>query len=904
MMEVARAIALLRTISQAITNPSIDDSRSHCKSEEILATEPDSLLQKIKLEELRQQTGINSYEWNAEYINLIRSKLERQLAQDSRREQRRQALLAIAIEKDPDERQDLIVALSHRSKWSHKYIEARVESLKAEEIKPKAKRMSFKEFMEAESEPIQWIYPGLIPMLGTTLFSGDAGVGKSSAATDLAVSFLARDEFLGETPGVSGGVLYVMADEPDGYVRERLMHRFPLIECPQFEFIPHWDVMQMDLLVETIKDFQPKLVIVDGYNAIHSTDPNYDENNSKAGKTLRTFDALSQTYGCGFVVIHHNGKGKDAKGVHKVRGSTDIPAAASTVLLFEKCPNGVYRQIKVEKTRAGTGNRTLTVGFDESTKRLVLVNGDAEDKETKSLSQHIFEFLKKNEGTFFEQCEVQMHLQLNNNNSVYAALKRLADRSQIVKRPSKKINVGKRCLIYGIPSTVTPPHPAQDTPPPVYVKVSDLEAERYTTQGVDKSDIKSDIKSDVNLTWELSNEYQNSSNEDSMDNSVNLTDNMAVGGGCSNQGVSDSTVTPTPDNVIAPDPWEEKYTVVNVDADGWGEIVRKEKAIAPISPVEDTPQPAEVAAEVESPTAETQEVAPSTECLLEDGHPFNDLSVGATVEFFDTHLKTHRIGTIITLGKDATKSIAVEAGAGGNEIVSFNQAEPIAKTPDSSQPTLVEMQALLLACKVATEVKQLTGGEHRTIAKEAYRTLSFDDQLEIDKLMVAKHPFPVYKCLGSQDIKRSVLVKAAAENAISPDATFAFVKLLNGENQTTYTVASKELVEVVKVIQGEAIAPIPLEQVSTTSADKAEEPKWAWSKTTGESLGKVISIQGNQVKVRRSGESAHKAKVHALKDITFDNPIEQPVSQALSLDVSSAVNAQWEGEQFLEELDD
>ena len=194
--------------------------------------------------------------------------------------------------------------------------------------------------------------------------------------------------------------------------------------------------------------------------------------------------------------------------------------------------------------------------------------------------------------------------------------------------------------------------------------------------------------------------------------------------------------------MIAPDPWEEKYTVVNVDADGRGEIVRKEKAIAPISPAEDTPQPAEVEAEVESSTAETQEVASNVECLLEDGHPF-------------------------------------------------------------TQPTLAEMQALLLACKVATEVKQLTGGEHRTIAKEAYRTLSFDDQLKIDGLMVAKRQFPVYKCLGTQDIKRSVLVRAATEDAISPDAPFAYVKLLTGKDQMTYTVASKELVEVVKIVQGD-----------------------------------------------------------------------------------------------------
>jgi hypothetical protein len=546
------------------------------KAEEIISTEPDSLLQKIKLEELRQQTGISSYEWNAEYINLIRSKLERQLAQDSRKEQRRQALLAIACEKDPDEREDLIVTLCRNYGWRRQYVESRIDSLKAEEIKPKAKRMTFEEFMDAESEPIKWIYPGLIPKLGVTLFSGDAGAGKSSATTDLAASFVTGDEFLGEVPVVPGRVLYFIADEPDGFVRERLMHRLPLIECPQFELIPNWDVLQMDLMVESIKHFKPDLVVVDSYNAIHLTDPNYDENSPKAGRTIRTFDALSQTYGCGFVVIHHNGKGEAAKGVHKVRGSTDIPAAASTVMLFEKCANGVNRQIKIEKTRAGTGNRTLTVGFDESTKRVVVVNTDAEDKETKSLSQHILEFLKKNEGTFFEQCEVQRKLQLNNNNSAYSALKRLADRAQIIRRPSRKINAGKRSLIYGIPSTVTHPQSEGDTHPQVSVRVHDLEAETYIQQEFDKSCTDSSSKSFINHAHDLADECQNSSNADSVDNSVNHALNMTEGGVCPESCISvtvesdtlgsvkateleqiDSTSGDELKEEIIPDHWEE-----------------------------------------------------------------------------------------------------------------------------------------------------------------------------------------------------------------------------------------------------------------------------------------------------------------------------------------------------------
>jgi hypothetical protein len=378
-----------------------------------------------------------------------------------------------------------------------------------------------------------------------------------------------------------------------------------------------------------------------------------------------------------------------------------------------------------------------------------------------------------------------------------------------------------------------------------------------------------------------------------------------------------------------------------------GAALKELAQIAPTNPIENTPQPTEVEVdeqtpqqagfpiyqrldgtyEVESSTADAQEVVPSTECLLEDGHPFNDLSVGAKVEFFDTHLKTHRVGTIIPIGKEGAKSIAIEIETGGTEIVSFNQVEPIAKAPDSSQPTLAEMQALLLACKTVVEVNQVTHGEHGTIAKEAYRTLSFDDQLKIDRLMVAKHSFPVYKYLGRQDIKRGALVKEATENAISPDANFAFVKRLDGENQTTYTVASKELIEVVRIVQGKAIASTPAnvdaaecenpvtpaeiapEAVQTPVEDEIgvkdeptkKETRWAWNKTTGESLGEVLFIRGSQAKIRRSGELPRHAKFYPLQEITFDNP----VVQALSLNASPAATAQWgKSEQFIEEVDD
>jgi hypothetical protein len=113
--------------------------------------------------------------------------------------------------------------------------------------------------------------------------------------------------------------------------------------------------------------------------------------------------------------------------------------------------------------------------------------------------------------------------------------------------------------------------------------------------------------------------------------------------------------------------------------------------------------------------------------------------------------------------------------------------------------------------------------------------------------------------------------------------------------------------QVVTVIE-DAIAPIPVEQVDSTSADDSEEvitsqPQrtWAWSRKTGECLGQVLHDGGNRLKIRRSGEPASRAKWHERNQITFENP----TVSALSLNTSPTTPAQWEDDQqFLEEFDD
>ena len=98
-----------------------------------------------------------------------------------------------------------------------------------------------------------------------------------------------------------------------------------------------------------------------------------------------------------------------------------------------------------------------------------------------------------------------------------------------------------------------------------------------------------------------------------------------------------------------------------------------------------------------------------------------------------------------------------------------------------------------------------------------------------------------------------------------------------------------------------AQTPVEDETVAIDEKPAKKEQLWAWSKTTGGSLGEVLHIEGNRVKIKRSGEPSYRAKYHSLKDITFENP----TVSALSLNVAPVVNTQWgEDEQYLEEVDD
>jgi hypothetical protein len=109
----------------------------------------------------------------------------------------------------------------------------------------------------------------------------------------------------------------------------------------------------------------------------------------------------------------------------------------------------------------------------------------------------------------------------------------------------------------------------------------------------------------------------------------------------------------------------------------------------------------------------------------------------------------------------------------------------------------------------------------------------------------------------------------APQYAIAP--TPANVDTAEGENPVTPA-----------EIAPEAVPTSVEDEIGVKDEPTEKETRWAWNKTTGESLGEVLCIRGSQAKIRRSGELPRHAKFYPLQEITFDNP----VVQALSLNAS------------------
>ncbi len=499
----------------------------------------------IELDSLRRRAQVSEYSWDKKYLDPIRVKLEKALLLSSSpsdpTEARRLQLVALSQERDNDKLIDGIIAFCRRYGWSRRDVEQRLRQLKTTTTAPKSSRLKGENFLGLETESISWIFPGIIPSRGVFVIGGHAGTGKTTFAYDAAVSLLLQEEFLGEKPVKEGKVLIVSGDELPCFTQDKLIDRGMPLDNKDWEIILNWDISQWEMLEETIADLRPALVIIDSFSSIHR-DPAFDENSAQAKSTIYDLEALTNSYNCGCILIHHLSKSKENKGVAKLRGSSAIAAAASVVCLMEEGKNG-SRTLNFPKVR-GAQTESFKVSLNHSTGRYkVLTGGDS--LTTKSLGNRILNFLTQQSHKRFEQGDIMKALGIPTDtasyNSVYQALSRLHRRGQIIKRPSM---LGGKRKVYGVTPLLSQLENVQDPHPPVLDNVSSEISASVDIQGLNDLDTQLDTfdtQLDINLTPENDIVDENLSIADGEGNSATLTEIETQGYECPE--VSQSSVT-------------------------------------------------------------------------------------------------------------------------------------------------------------------------------------------------------------------------------------------------------------------------------------------------------------------------------------------------------------------------
>ena len=447
---------------------------------------------KAEIETLRSRCKMNSYDWNK-----LMTELEAEFNQElvsrgiTTNPTDEAEILKLEIKRlnaEKDEAKKALMAKDLRKNGiGNKDIEAISRQLDLNAAVAKPQRFKPSELLEYIPEGLQWLFAGLLPSAGITLLSGDPAAGKSTLAYDCAASIISGEMFLGEQPTKTGKVLFVVGDEPLPFAQDKLISRGLYGYMGSWELIHNWDISQMEILEEALEDLRPTLVIFDSLTSINKLSQ-IEEKDSKTARFIYSLNNLLERYNSAGLMIHHNNKDKDNKGVNKVRGSSAIAAAVSGIWLLEG--QGDIRKFSTPKLR-GSSPVNLDISLDRESGKMIVVNPDRQVEDARPIIQRVKALFECAEyDTRLEFAEIH-HQVGGTKDSLYTALSRLSGQGVLVKSPSKN---DPRKKVYRLS-----PNYVIHTPPLSIVsqRLSDISPETLTTQRLDISDKIPDNSSDI-----------------------------------------------------------------------------------------------------------------------------------------------------------------------------------------------------------------------------------------------------------------------------------------------------------------------------------------------------------------------------------------------------------------------
>lgn len=418
----------------------------------------------ILLEEIRIACGMSSYDFEKKIVKPLKRDLE-----VSRYKAELLYLLSIT---DPIERDLRIGQIAPRYQLGRAVVERNMAQMKQQTITQEATDYALDEFLDQESEALEWIVPGMLPAGETVLVVAVPKCGKTLMGIDLAFAVATGEsDFLGEIVR-QGRVLIVSVDESARSTKSKLLRRgLRRSDAANVRVMTKFDMTQLALLEERLESFRPNLVIIDSLRRINAG-RDVSENSAEFADTIYALKELLTRYNAAGLLVHHSCKDREALGVNKVRGSSAIAGAAWGIWQLDHIPQPDPNNKKKLIIDPKDPNRIFTVTARDAEGQTLIVELDLENNhwvnrgepgssvdaaaERKTHEQRILELLKGNAPKGLEAAEIDYYL--NIGRGIYSVLNRMEGKRLITSRPS---TIDRRRTVYALPGNL-----GNDSPPP------------------------------------------------------------------------------------------------------------------------------------------------------------------------------------------------------------------------------------------------------------------------------------------------------------------------------------------------------------------------------------------------------------------------------------------------------
>jgi RecA-family ATPase len=287
----------------------------------------DDISQEIKIDQIRQELGIDGKLWDK-----LRAKINREVRAD-RMELELRTLLLID---DKIKLTQGIHDLSEKYRMAVNLIFNLLKDLKLRNTTQQFESMGLCDFFDEVSDAVDYLIPGLLPKGESALLVAPPKVGKTLLGIDLAFAVATgEDYFLGEKTQ-TGKVLLVSVDESKQSAKAKLIKRgFRKSDAENIRIITQFEVSQLGKLEAEIEDFRPTLVIIDSLKRI-TKGSTISENSAEFSDVVYTISEMCNRYGASTVLIHHSKKDNETIGVDNVRGSSAIVGALGNVWIMNR----------------------------------------------------------------------------------------------------------------------------------------------------------------------------------------------------------------------------------------------------------------------------------------------------------------------------------------------------------------------------------------------------------------------------------------------------------------------------------------------------------------------------------------------------------------------------------------